>query len=396
MYYMASKKLTTSKEKYNYLIKRYYSDFVVSKGKTKENLLFERSLNAILELQECEETYLKDKKTDIDFEFYHRTLEDLEKWDGIKNESQKEFFELNINEHVELNNYEKCDNSDFLKKDKDNSNLYLEPILNKYKKNKFTNRIVGINLKLKSQLGYIINFKELGLEQLKNLQNGLQKCIEKIENDKNIIMVKGFGEEFTFEAHTEFFQFPEDVDFRTGILRFDHKMPEYYEVSSVDRDKWGDETWHVKFIGTEINVIGYPCNFTFLTKEKFIDPKKDNVLRNELLQSKLGEKYYIKNVITNAKGEEWHITFDGVEVIDLNNSFKISIKGYPDTFSFTVFKKFKPFDNDDFEADDDGRSEILLIKMYELKVKSISHAYEDYVIERVRKVKGGEEWILGS
>ena len=122
---MPKKKLTTSKEKYDYLIKRYYSDFVVSKVKTKENLLFERSLHAILELQECEEIYLKDKKTDIDFEYYHRTLEDLEKWDGIKNESQKEFFELNINEHVELNNYEKCDNSDFLKKDKDNSKKWL-------------------------------------------------------------------------------------------------------------------------------------------------------------------------------------------------------------------------------------------------------------------------------
>ena len=101
-------------------------------------------------------------------------------------------------------------------------------------------------------------------------------------------------------------------------------------------------------------------------------------------------------MITNAKGEEWHISFDGVEDIDLKNSFKISIKGYPDTFSFTVFKKFKPFDNDDFEADDDGRGQILLIKMYELAVKTNGHAYEDFVIERVKKVKGGEEWILGS
>ena len=58
---MTKKKLTTSKEKYDYLIKRYYSD-IVSGVKTKENLLFERSLHAILELQECEEIYLKDKK----------------------------------------------------------------------------------------------------------------------------------------------------------------------------------------------------------------------------------------------------------------------------------------------------------------------------------------------
>jgi hypothetical protein len=62
---MPKKKLSTSKEKYDYLIKRYYSD-IVTGVKTKENLLFERTLHAILELQECEEIYLKDKKTDIE------------------------------------------------------------------------------------------------------------------------------------------------------------------------------------------------------------------------------------------------------------------------------------------------------------------------------------------
>ena len=35
-------------------------------------------------------------------------------------------------------------------------------------------------------------------------------------------------------------------------------------------------------------------------------------------------------------------------------------------------------------------------KMYEMKIHSPSHAYEDYVIENVRKVRGGEHWHLGS
>ena len=34
--------------------------------------------------------------------------------------------------------------------------------------------------------------------------------------------------------------------------------------------------------------------------------------------------------------------------------------------------------------------------MYELAVESPCHAYEDYVIEIVRKVRGGEHWYLGS
>lgn len=73
-------------------------------------------------------------------------------------------------------------------------------------------------------------------------------------------------------------------------------------------------------------------------------------------------------------------------------SLKITIKYYPCTFSFTVLRDFKPFSYED----QDGRSELLLQKMYEMKIHSPSHAYEDYVIENVRKVRGGEHWHLGS
>ena len=72
--------------------------------------------------------------------------------------------------------------------------------------------------------------------------------------------------------------------------------------------------------------------------------------------------------------------------------YKISVIGYPSTFKFTVSKPFKPFNYDE----DDGRNKILIKKMYELSVESPCHAYEDYVIEIVRKVRGGEHWFLGS
>ena len=39
---------------------------------------------------------------------------------------------------------------------------------------------------------------------------------------------------------------------------------------------------------------------------------------------------------------------------------------------------------------------ILIIKMYELKAYTNGHAYEDFVIEQVIDIDGGEEWILGS
>ena len=34
--------------------------------------------------------------------------------------------------------------------------------------------------------------------------------------------------------------------------------------------------------------------------------------------------------------------------------------------------------------------------MYELKVYTNGHAIEDFVIEKVIEVEGGEEWVLGS
>ena len=34
--------------------------------------------------------------------------------------------------------------------------------------------------------------------------------------------------------------------------------------------------------------------------------------------------------------------------------------------------------------------------MKKIKLPNSGHAYEDFVIEGVIKVKGGEEWILGS
>ena len=68
---MAKKKLKTAKEKYDYLIKRYYSDATFSDTTKKEKLHFKRSLHALLELRECEEIYMKDKIIDIDFEMFH-------------------------------------------------------------------------------------------------------------------------------------------------------------------------------------------------------------------------------------------------------------------------------------------------------------------------------------
>jgi hypothetical protein len=119
-------------------------------------------------------------------------------------------------------------------------------------------------------------------------------------------------------------------------------------------------------------------------------------LRSLFLKQKLGDYYQLHNVTKIENGEEWQLKSENIENESDMNQYKISINGYPDTFSFFVTKKFKPFNNEDPEADDDGRSAILIIKMYELKADTNGHAYEDFVIEQVIDIEGGEEWVLGS
>jgi hypothetical protein len=327
---MPKKKLTTSKERYDYLIKRYYNDLVAG-VKTKENLLFERSLHAILELQECEEIYLKDKKTDIDFEYYHITLEDLEKWDGITNESKKEFFQLKINnDQISSADFEWIGESYVKEKeDKDNSEISASPLFDMYVNNKFTNRIIGIKFILKSQMGYNIHFTETDIRNLKRLQKDINEIITKIENNKKIYTVLGYGIEYKFESTFDYYEFPKEVKDRTEILKNDHGLHKNFKVTKVDRNDIGDETWHVEGFEEEnsdlykIKILGYPCNFTFISKKPF---KED-------------------------------------------------------------YNKTKY---------DEERQNFLLSKMKKLKLPNSGHAYEDFVIERVKKVKGGEEWILGS
>ena len=115
------------------------------------------------------------------------------------------------------------------------------------------------------------------------------------------------------------------------------------------------------------------------------------------LNSKFSKKPESLGQIYNSVSEIKASMFKKIEKQATSNSknivqYKISIIGYPCTFKFTVSKPFKPFNYDE----DDGRNELLLKKMYELAVESPCHAYEDYVIEIVRKVRGGEHWYLGS
>jgi len=117
----------------------------------------------------------------------------------------------------------------------------------------------------------------------------------------------------------------------------------------------------------------------------------------EELSSKFSKKPDKIGQIYNSVSEIKSSMFKKNEKLEIsvsknNTPYKISVIEYPCSFQFKVDKPFKTFNYDE----DDGRNKVLLKKMYEMGVQSPNHAYEDYCIEIVRKVRGGEHWYLGS
>ena len=75
----------------------------------------------------------------------------------------------------------------------------------------------------------------------------------------------------------------------------------------------------------------------------------------------------------------------------------ITIKDYPQTFSFTTITKLKPFNNDDPDIEScEVRQRLLLKNLKKYKIDSPCHLYTDYVVESVYPTDNGEIWFLGS
>jgi hypothetical protein len=231
----------------------------------------------------------------------------------------------------------------------------------------------------------------------------MAKKIIKKNTYKNITVVN-FTQKLSFLTPVVFLGYDKTEEIRDFVLnqnldRFYDTHPDekrvYYHVEKAVEVNEYLENWHITPTNT-INILNYPISIRFTIGHKFQDFPKDMELRSVFLKQKLGSYYHLHHVTKNETGEEWHLKSNDIENDSQATQYKININSYPDTFSFFVTKKFKPFDNEDPEADDDGRSAILIIKMYELKAYSNGHAYEDFVIEQVIDIEGGEEWILGS
>lgn len=231
----------------------------------------------------------------------------------------------------------------------------------------------------------------------------MAKKIKQINTYKNITVVN-FSQKLSFLTPVVFLGYDKIEEIRDFVLnqnidRFYNLNPSekriYYHVEKVVEINEYLEDWYVTPANI-INIITYPIDIRFTTQEKLLDIPNDSELRVKILSQKLGNNYNIYKINKIDNGEEWFLSPNIIDKETVLNQYKIDINTYPDTFSFFVTKQFKPFNDEDSEPDYDGRLEILIIKMYELKVYTNGHAIEDFVIEKVIEVEGGEEWILGS
>jgi hypothetical protein len=315
----------TAIEKFEIIKKKLceYRDIKYDKNSIKD--LEDRAILALLELKECEEEYMKSEDEDF---WFSRSFEDI----NLKEIGNQCFWDININNDKILPNTSILvgDESYIEKPENDNSSIDITPVFDRMNDNDFTNNMVGIKFSLESQMGYILNYTNTDLNELKELQRKLNLYIDKIERRLSHITVIGCGVEYEYDSTNSGYDLSQaDIDYRTEILKNDHGLHKNFKVVKVERNNIGDETWYVEGFEEEnselykIKIEGYPCDFTFISKKPF---KED-------------------------------------------------------------YNKTKY---------DEERQSFLLSKMKKLKLPNSGHAYEDFVIERVKKVKGGEEWILGS
>jgi hypothetical protein len=320
---MAKKKVMTTIEKFEIITKNLCEYRGVKYDKNSKKDLEDRTILALLELKECENNYMKSQDEDFSFSM---------SFDDIDLGDLQDFYSININNDKILPDYSILvgDESYMEKSENDNSSIDITPVFDRVDDNNFTNQMVGIKFSLESQMGYVINYTNVDLEELKKLQEKLNIYIDKIVKGVSRINIIGCGAKYEFNSRYSGYDLSQtDIELRTEVLRCDHGLHKNFKVVKVNRNDIGDETWYVEGFEEEnselfkIKIVGYPCDFTFVAKKPFE---------------------------SNYKKTEY----------------------------------------------DEERQKFLLSKMKKLKIPNNGHAYEDFVIESVKKVKGGEEWILGS
>jgi hypothetical protein len=318
---MAKKKVMNAIEKFEIIKKKLceHRDIKYDKNSIKD--LEDRAILALLELKECEEEYMKSEDEDF---WFSRSFEDI----NLKEIGNQCFWDININNDKILPNTSILvgDESYIEKPENDNSSIDITPVFDRMNDNDFTNNMVGIKFSLESQMGYILNYTNTDLNELKELQRKLNLYIDKIERRLSHITVIGCGVEYEYDSTNSGYDLSQaDIDYRTEILKNDHGLHKNFKVVKVERNNIGDETWHVEGFEEEnsdlfkIKIQGYPCDFTFVTKKPFenifkiaeYDEERQKFLLSKMKKLKLPnnghtyEDFVIENVEYWKGGETW-------------------------------------------------------------------------------------------
>ena len=318
---MAKKKVMTAIEKFEIIRKKLCEHRGIKYDKNSIKELEDKTILAILELKECEEEYMKSENEDF---WFCMSFEDI----NLEEIGDQCFWDININNDKILPNTSNLvgDESYIEKPENDNSSIKITPVFDRVEDDSYTNKMVGIKFSLESQMGYIINYTNVNLEELKEFQQKLNLYIDKIEKGISHITVIGCGVKYQYDSINSGYDLSQaDIDYRTEILKNDHGLHKNFKVIKVDRNDIGDETWYVEGFEEEeselfkIKIEGYPCDFTFVSKKPFkedfnktkYDEERQNLLLSKMKKLKLPnnghayEDFVIGNVEYWKGGETW-------------------------------------------------------------------------------------------
>ena len=314
---MAKKKLMTSQDKAEYILNKFLENHGEEYWQIGKTDFLKRCLVAVLELKNCEEDYIKNNNEDFNFWPF---------FDGIDLGELNNFWKININNPKILpdDSLLGLQEVDVRKSENDNSNLHIFPVFDRLDDDTHTNKIVGIKFSLSSQMGYEINYKNVELDELKNIQKKLDLYIDKIENGSRIT-VFGYGSKYEFNSTSSNDLSEADLRYRSEVFRDGHGLPDIFKVVKVERNEIGDETWYVegfedeKIDNYKIKIIDYPCTFTFIASKPFkrynkkveYDDERQEFLYSKMKQFNLPsnghsyEDFIIERVEKIENGEEW-------------------------------------------------------------------------------------------
>jgi hypothetical protein len=248
-------------------------------------------------------------------------------------------------------------------------------------------------------------FSDIDTEELNNfweIEVNNQKALEVItsseretmipENDNSSINIKPFFELYEENTSNKIIGAKFEIDSQMGyrIVKAEIDLDELKHM----RNRLDEIIGRIEKESQSYTVIGHGNEYKFEKSLNYWEFPSEIEARTDELQCNhsLPENFKVIKVERNYLGDEkWHVEGSEEQISDY---YKIKIDGYPCTFTFYSPKKFKKFNK---KSDyDEERQSFLIAKMKKNKLPTNGHSYDDFIIENVEIIEGGEIWHLGS